>query len=108
MTTVGLTALEAIRCFAKTLRRGLLCFHLRHVRLLIFFSPVHKRYKGSRDPPSSAATGGTTDFLRSAAHFFLGPKTMIICLPSISGFCSTTEYGARSSEIRVKRRRPMS
>src|ERR1039457_1672314 len=42
MTTVGLTALEAIRCFAKTLRRGLLGFHLRHVRLLIFFSPVHK------------------------------------------------------------------
>jgi hypothetical protein len=32
MTTVGLTALEAIRCFAKTLRRGLLGFHLRHVR----------------------------------------------------------------------------
>jgi hypothetical protein len=38
MTTVGLTALEAIRCFAKTLRRGLLCFHLRHVRLLIFLA----------------------------------------------------------------------
>src|SRR5882757_5657592 len=36
MTTVGLTTLEAIRCFAKTLRRGLLGFHLRHVRLLIF------------------------------------------------------------------------
>jgi hypothetical protein len=38
MTTVGLTALEAIRCFAKTLRRGLLGFHLRHVRLLIFLA----------------------------------------------------------------------
>jgi hypothetical protein len=47
MTTVGLTALEAIRCFAKTLRRGLLGFHLRHVRLLIF-CPVHKRY--AEDP----------------------------------------------------------
>src|ERR1700722_20172295 len=45
MTTVGLTALEAIRCFAKTLRRSLLSFQLRHARLLIF-SPVHKRPAG--------------------------------------------------------------
>jgi hypothetical protein len=34
MTTVGLTALEAIRCFAKTLRRSPLSFQLGHDRLL--------------------------------------------------------------------------
>jgi hypothetical protein len=42
MTTVGLTALEAIRCFAKTLRRSPLSFQLGHDRLLIF-GPAHKR-----------------------------------------------------------------
>jgi hypothetical protein len=30
MTTVGLTAFEAIRCFAKTLRRSPLSFQLGH------------------------------------------------------------------------------
>jgi hypothetical protein len=35
MTTVGLTALEAIRCFAKTLRRSPFSFQLGHDRLLI-------------------------------------------------------------------------
>src|ERR1700676_5318163 len=35
MTTVGLTALEAIRCFAKTLRRSPLSFQLGHDRLLL-------------------------------------------------------------------------
>jgi hypothetical protein len=49
MTTVGLTALEAIRCFAKTLRRGLLCFHLRHVRLLIFLALFTNVLQESRD-----------------------------------------------------------
>jgi hypothetical protein len=53
MTTVGLTAFEAIRCFAKTLRRSPFSFQLGHDRLLIF-SPAHKRLR--------AATGGTTDF----------------------------------------------
>jgi hypothetical protein len=46
MTTVGLTAFEAIRCFAKTLRRSPLSFQLGHDRLLIF-SPVRRH-------PSSA------------------------------------------------------
>src|ERR1700691_5745746 len=41
MTTVGLAAFEAIRCFAKTLRRSPLSFQLGHDRLLIF-SPDHK------------------------------------------------------------------
>jgi hypothetical protein len=36
MTTVGLTAFEAIRCFAKTLRRSPLSFQLGHDRLLVF------------------------------------------------------------------------
>jgi hypothetical protein len=31
MTTMGLTALEAIRCFAKTLRRSPLSFQLGHI-----------------------------------------------------------------------------
>src|ERR1700678_2119092 len=44
MTTVGLTAFEAIRCFAKTLRRSPLSFQLRHARLLIFSL-------GSQAPP---------------------------------------------------------
>jgi hypothetical protein len=35
MTTVGLTAFEAIRRFAKTLRRSPLSFQLGHDRLLI-------------------------------------------------------------------------
>jgi hypothetical protein len=35
MTTMGLTAFEAIRCFAKTLRRSPLSFQLGHDRLLI-------------------------------------------------------------------------
>jgi hypothetical protein len=35
MTTVGLTAFEAIRCFAKTLRRSPFSFQLGHDRLLI-------------------------------------------------------------------------
>jgi hypothetical protein len=34
MTTVGLTAFEAIRCFAKTLRRSPFSFQLGHYRLL--------------------------------------------------------------------------
>jgi hypothetical protein len=42
MTTMGLTALEAIRCFAKTLRRSPFSFQLGHDRLLIY-SPAHKR-----------------------------------------------------------------
>src|SRR5271170_3364132 len=42
MTTMGLTALEAIRCFAKTLRRSPFSFQLGHDRLLIC-SPAHKR-----------------------------------------------------------------
>src|SRR6267154_318841 len=108
MTTVGLTAFEAIRCFAKTLRRSPLSFQLGHDRLLIF-SPAHRRsVKGSVSFARLPLQAGWQTFLRSAAHFFLGPNTMIICLPSISGFCSTTEYGARSSEIRVNKRRPMS
>jgi hypothetical protein len=49
MTTVGLTAFEAIRCFAKTLRRSPFSFQLGHDRLLIF-SPAHKR-------PSFSAKG---------------------------------------------------
>src|ERR1700733_4161619 len=35
VTTMRLTALEAIRCFAKTLRRSPLSFQLGHARLLI-------------------------------------------------------------------------
>jgi hypothetical protein len=42
MTTMGLTALEAIRCFAKTLRRSPFSFQLGHDRLLIY-GPAHKR-----------------------------------------------------------------
>jgi hypothetical protein len=42
VTTVGLTAFEAIRCLAKTLRRSPLSFQLGHDRLLIY-SPAHKR-----------------------------------------------------------------
>src|SRR5271167_643031 len=45
MTTVGLTAFEAIRCFAKTLRRSPLSFQLGHDRLLIY-SPAHKHRPG--------------------------------------------------------------
>jgi hypothetical protein len=41
MTTVGLTAFEAIRCFAKTLRRSPFSFQLGHDRLLIY-SPAHR------------------------------------------------------------------
>src|SRR5882757_525837 len=107
MTTVGLAAFEAIRCFAKTLRRSPFSFQLGHDRLLIL-ALFTDALEESRDPSRVAATGGTANFLRSAAHFFLGPNTMIICLPSINGFCSTTENGARSSEIRVNKRLPMS
>jgi hypothetical protein len=56
MTTMGLTALEAIRCFAKTLRRSPLSFQLGHDRLLIY-SPAHKR-----PAIKVAATGGVADF----------------------------------------------
>jgi hypothetical protein len=57
MTTVGLTALEAIRSFAKSLRRGLLGFHLGHVRLLILWPCSQAR---PRDMTSLelTATGG--------------------------------------------------
>src|SRR6202451_3871231 len=65
MTTVGLTALEAIRCFAKTLRRSPLSFQLGHDRLLIF-SPVHKRLR--------AATGGTANFFRVCRSLLFGPE----------------------------------
>src|ERR1700761_2560034 len=61
MTTMRLTALEAIRRFAKTLRRSPFSFQLGHDRLLIF-SPARKRLR--------AATGGTANRLRPAAHFF--------------------------------------
>src|ERR1700722_19373128 len=45
MTTVGLAALEAIRCFAKTLRRSPLSFQLGHDRLLLFWpcSQAHSK-----------------------------------------------------------------
>src|SRR5258708_6851328 len=103
MTTVGLTALEAIRCFAKTLRRSPLSFQLGHDRLLILW-PCSQ----APSPRGSPLQAGRQTFFKSAAPLFLGPNTMTICLPSISGVCSTTEYGARSSEIRVSSRRPMS
>jgi hypothetical protein len=61
MTAMGLTAFEAIRCFAKTLRRSPLSFQLGHDRLL-FFSPVHKHCPGIARSLSNAATGGVTDF----------------------------------------------
>jgi hypothetical protein len=57
MTTVGLTAFEAIRCFAKTLRRSPFSFQLGHDRLLIF-SLAHKlpakSYLGICDAPLQA------------------------------------------------------
>jgi hypothetical protein len=89
MTTMGLAALEALRSFAKTLRRSPFGFQLGHARLLILLAFALAPARIS--PRICAARGGVTDFLGSAAHFFLGPNTMIICLPSISGFCSTTE-----------------
>src|ERR1700685_3372897 len=70
MTTVGLAAFEAVRCFAKTLRRSPLGFQLGHDRLLILL-PCHKR--PARSPADERRLkGGVTNFLGSAAHFFLG------------------------------------
>jgi hypothetical protein len=57
MTTVGLTALEAIRCFAKTLRRSPLSFQLGHDRLLIL-----ALLTGAVRQANGAATGGVADF----------------------------------------------
>jgi hypothetical protein len=51
MTTVGLTAFEAIRCFAKTLRRSPFSFQLGHDRLLVY-SPAHKHPAGIQSDSS--------------------------------------------------------
>src|SRR6266478_6138271 len=50
MTTVGLTALEAVRCFAKTLRRSPFSFQLGHDRLLILWPCSQARPKNLAIP----------------------------------------------------------
>src|SRR5579863_6992990 len=50
MTTVGLAAFEAIRCFAKTLRRSPLSFQLGHDRLLILWPWSQARPKNLAIP----------------------------------------------------------
>src|SRR5260370_32366158 len=50
MTTVGLTALEAIRRFAKTLRRSPFSFQLGHDRLLILWPCSQARPKNLAIP----------------------------------------------------------
>jgi hypothetical protein len=57
MTTVGLTAFEAIRCFAKTLRRSPLSFQLGHDRLLVY-SPAHKRFPEIQDSSRTPLQAG--------------------------------------------------
>jgi hypothetical protein len=49
MTTVGLTAFEAIRCFAKTLRRSPLSFQLGHIDSY-FLALLTSIAPESRDP----------------------------------------------------------
>jgi hypothetical protein len=50
MTTVGLTALEAVRRFAKTLRRSPFSFQLGHDRLLILLPCSQARPKNLAIP----------------------------------------------------------
>jgi hypothetical protein len=46
MTAVGLRALEAVRCFAKTLRRSPLGFQLGHDHRLLIFSLSSQALRG--------------------------------------------------------------
>jgi hypothetical protein len=55
VTTMGLAALEAVRSFAKTLRRSPFGFQLGHARLLILWPCSQALFEG-------AATGGVTGF----------------------------------------------
>src|SRR5512146_1416371 len=96
----GCVPLEALRRLAKALRRGPVGFQLGHrLKLLICCcSP-------GRQAPFWGTRYGRTTPGRSTTwkrYFFFGAKTMIICLPSMSGFCSTTPTAARSVETRSK------
>src|SRR5450631_2995111 len=75
MTTMGLTAFEAIRCFAKTLRRSPFSFQLGHDRLLIY-SPAHKRSsKESVDPSKdSRYRRGDTAVFKLYRSLLFGPE----------------------------------
>src|SRR6266513_1677314 len=102
VATVGRVALEALRRLAKALGRGPVGFQLGH-----------------RIPPGCVAPFAGCSRSRCGRtlhgpcgprerYFFFGANTMTICLPSMSGFCSTTACGARSPETRSRSLRPMS
>src|SRR3954466_7508914 len=102
VATLGLVVLEAFGRFTETLRSPTVGFQLGHDQS----TPVAT----VRRPHHAAAPGRTTSgrFQAVSCYFFFGANTMTICLPSMSGFCSTTLCAARSSETRARRRRPIS
>src|ERR1700683_4013730 len=97
-------AFEAFRRLAKTLGRGPVGFQLGHRHNSSFNS--YRSTGAARHPLGANAQKA---FIRPAErYFFFGAKTMIICLPSMSGFCSITACGDRSVDTRSRSLRPMS
>src|ERR1700722_5912837 len=68
VTTMGLAALEAVRSFAKTLRRSPFGFQLGHARLLILLAFTQAPARTS--PRICAARGGGTDLLACGSALF--------------------------------------
>src|SRR5262252_2469343 len=103
VTAICRVPLEALRCLAKALRCGPVGLQLGHRSLLTLCSPVRK-------VPAHPLRANARESLSGPLerYFFFGAKTMTICLPSMSGFCSTTACEARSEETRSRSLRPMS
>src|SRR5260370_2558671 len=83
MTTVGLTALEAIRRFAKTLRRSPFSFQLGHDRLLILWPCSQARPKNLAIPLECRYRRDDKLFLGLPLTSFFAPTPLSSsCLPS--------------------------
>src|SRR6516165_10909977 len=87
--------LKPFAVLRKRLAAARLVFNLGIVQLLVCVAPFSRRLR-----TRYGRTLGTVS--RAERYFFFGAKTMIICLPSMSGFCSTTACGARSPETRSR------
>src|SRR5579872_207738 len=104
VAAAGRVGFEALRRLAETLGRSPVGFQLGHDRSPLLMAPV-------TGAPTHSATGERRSPTESGVprrYFFFGAKTMIICLPSIIGFCSMTPYVARSADTRARSLRPMS
>src|SRR4051794_3517248 len=95
VATLGLVVLEAFGRFTETLRSPTVGFQLGHDLTNSY------GYRSQAAPCNRSRANNVRPLSRPCrCYFFFGANTMTICLPSISGFCSTTLCAARSSETR--------